>query len=138
MERLIAFRKPILALLLIAMALSLVFTAVPVQAAERTFKLTVVHAINGQKIGLAKELPVDIKVYKDGKLRTTITDLKFGEKVTIKKLPAGMYKFEVFHHGTTKIIASMTTSPVLLKGGTIVRVRAVLNYKKVPILKVVK
>jgi len=137
MKRLIDFRKPIMALLVIAMTLSLAFTslaftAAPALAAERTAKITFVHAINGVKINLSRELPVDIQIFRNGKLHHTIMDFKLHQRVTME-LPAGTYRFVVINHMTGKILATKTS---VIKGGAAARVRAELNAKKVPVLNV--
>lgn len=126
------FRKSVIAMVLIAMTLSLVFTVAPALAAEKTAKFTFVHAINGVKIHLSRELPVDIQIFRNGKLHHTIMDFKLHQRISME-LPAGTYKFVVLNHATGKMIASKT---VVVKGGAAVRVRAELNAKKVPTLNV--
>ena len=131
MKRLFGVRRSVVVLVLIAMILSLVFVVAPALAAERDAKVTFVHAVNGVKIHQTRELPVDIQIFKAGKLHHTLMSFKYHQRFSLE-LPAGSYKFMVLNHATGKTLASKTA---VIKGGATVRLRFMLDVKEVPFLQ---
>jgi len=95
----------------------------------------VVHGINGRSLGLSKELPVNIIVYKDGAVVAHINDFTFKERFSAT-LPAGEYKIEVFSQELGKIVPSMTLGPVSIPAGADLLIRAQLSADKTPVLVV--
>ena len=117
-------------------AMALALFAPAASADEHTFDLSVYHGINGQAIGLSKDLPVD--VYVNGEL--AIPDLEFKDKIEGIELPAGDYYIQVALAGTNTFIDSMSvgspSNPAAIPGGVDVSVHAKLSGGKTPILKV--
>ena len=109
-------RKLIVAGLMVALAFAFVFTITPAQADmhEDTFKLTVKHRLNGEKIGLDRELCVDVYVNN----AKTIPDFCFGDTFRAE-LPAGEYAVELFLAGTDTS-TGLTLGPVDIPGGVMV------------------
>lgn len=112
--------------LLLAVFMLFGATASSAFAAEKTppaddcknFYLLAAHGINGERLGLAEELPVD--VYVNGGYAFT-----FEFKDTVKAmLPAGEYTIDVKLAGTDSTVMSL--GPVDLEGCTKVRVVAKL------------
>lgn len=128
-------RNWIFGLLAAVMALALVFAAVPAKAADGTWNVSVYHGINGRALGLSKELPVNITVYKDGAVLAYINDFEFKERFNAT-LPAGEYKIEVFSQELGTIVPSMTLGPVMIGEGADLVIRAKLGAGKTPILMV--
>lgn len=116
------------------MLFTLAFAAAPAFANGDTFSVSVYHGINGKSLGLSKDLPVDVMVYKDGSLLATITDFTFKERFEAE-LPAGEYTIEVVSQEVGPL-PSMTIGPVELSEGLDLRIRAKLDSLKTPILKV--
>ena len=102
----------------------------PTAAASSNFNLEVSHLINGTKLGLDRDLPVD--VYVNGVL--TIPDFRFGEKVETS-LSAGWYKITVFLTDGTPL-PSMTVGPVQIPAGVDVSIKARLAADDTPYLQV--
>ena len=78
-----------------------------VAADEGNFDLTVKHRINGNPLGLERQLPVD--VYVDGGL--AIEDLMLSDKVKTQ-LPAGDYFIEVKLANTETVVLDLQTGEV--------------------------
>jgi len=102
----------------------------PTAAASSNFNLEVSHLINGTKLGLDRDLPVDVSV--NGVL--TIPDFRFGEKVETS-LSAGWYKITVFLTDGTPL-PSMTVGPVQIPAGVDVSIKARLAADDTPYLQV--
>jgi hypothetical protein len=130
-----ARRNWILGLLAAVMVFALAFAAFPAKAADGTWNVTVVHGINGRSLGLSKDLPVNITVYKDGSPLAYINDFKFKDRFTAA-LPAGEYKIEVFSQELGTIVPSMTLGPVSIPAGADLLIRAQLSGNKTPVLVV--
>jgi hypothetical protein len=105
------------------------FSAQPA-AASSNFNLEVTHMINGNDLGLDRQLPVD--VYINGSL--AIPGFTFGEKVETS-LSAGWYTITVFLTDGTPL-PSMTVGPVNIPAGVDVSVKARLNSMDIPYLQV--
>jgi hypothetical protein len=105
------------------------FSAQPA-AASSNFNLEVTHMINGNDLGLDRQLPVD--VYINGSL--AIPGFTFGEKVETS-LSAGWYTITVFLTDGTPL-PSMTVGPVNIPAGVDVSVKARLNSMDTPYLQV--
>lgn len=97
-----------------------------------TFNVKVKHGINGHDLGLSQELPVDVMVYKDGALLTTLR-LEYRETFNAE-LPSGEYLImvESLEAGP---LPSMTVGPVDVPAGVEVGFKAVLD-NGTPILQV--
>lgn len=119
-----------------ALALALVFSfaAQSVLAATGTFNVSVYHGINGRSLGLSKELPVDISIYKDGELLTVINDFTFKSRLNTD-LPAGEYLIMVSSDEAGPL-PSMTVGPVAIPAGAEVELHARLSAGKTPIIAV--
>jgi hypothetical protein len=128
-------RNWIFALLAAVMLFALVFAAAPAKASDGTWNVNVLHGINGRSLGLSKDLPVDITVYKDGAVLAYINDFTFGERFAAP-LPAGEYKIEVFSQELGTIVPSMTLGPVNIPAGADLLIRAQLSGGKTPVLVV--
>lgn len=128
-------RNWIFALLAAVMLFALTFTVAPVKAADGTWNVDVVHGINGRSLGLSKDLPVNITVYKDGSPLAFINDFTFKQRFSAA-LPAGEYKIEVFSTELGTIVPSMTLGPVMIPEGADLLIRAQLSADKTPVLVV--
>ena len=105
-------------------------------AEHETFDVSVYHGINGRSLGLSKDLPVDVYVYKDGALLTILDDFTFKSRVDIPGLMPGEYRIEVKSEELGIFLPSMTVGPVDIPGGVEVRMNAQLSEGKTPIIKV--
>jgi hypothetical protein len=105
------------------------FSAQPVKASS-DFNLEVTHLINGNKLGVDRELPVNVFV--NGQL--AIPNFRFGEKVETS-LSAGWYTIEVFLTDGTPL-PSMTVGPVNIPAGVDVSIKARLANDGTPYLQV--
>jgi hypothetical protein len=108
------------------------FAAPKAKAADGTFNISVYHGINGNALGLSKELPVLASVYKDGQLIATLP-LSFKDRFTAD-LPAGTYEIMVEAVGVGPV-PSMTVGPVEIPADVEVRLNAQLGAGGTPILK---
>jgi hypothetical protein len=115
----------ILAALLFATA----FSVPQASASSGEFNLDVAHLINGNQLGVDKDLPVN--VYVNNKL--AIPDFRFGEKISTS-LPAGTYTITVTLLDGTPL-PSMTVGPVSIPAEVDVNIKAVLE-DETPILRV--
>lgn len=118
------------------LAVTLGVGAQPALANEGTFDVSVYHGINGRSLGLSKELPVDVYIYKDGALLTMINDFSFKDRVDFNGLMAGEYKIEVKSEELGIYLPSMTVGPVDIPGDVVIRMNAQLGEGKTPIIKV--
>ena len=112
-----SFRNLSLLGLVAVLALSLALAVSPASAdnGNGEFKIKVKHAINGAALGLDRELPVNINVYKDGELLTTIEDFRFMD-ILETSLPAGNYYIQVtFPDGTP--VPGLELGPVDISAG---------------------
>jgi hypothetical protein len=128
--------KPRLHILAAALLLVLAFSLIggSVLASEGTFGVSVYHGINGRSLGLSKELPVDIAIYKDGSLLANIEGFTFKSKL-VTDLPAGEYLIMVTSQEAGPL-PSMTVGPVEIPEGVQVDLRARLSAEKTPIIDV--
>jgi hypothetical protein len=105
------------------------FSGAQPAAASSNFNLEVSHLINGNKLGVDQDLPVN--VYVNGTL--TIPNFRFGDKVETS-LAAGWYTITVFLTDGTPL-PSMTVGPVEIPAGVDVAIKARLA-NETPILQV--
>jgi len=92
------------------------------------FDVKVHHSINGQRLGLPSNLPVNVFI--NGAL--AIPDFRFGESASTN-LPAGNYTITVeLLDGTP--LPSMTLGPVDISAGSDLIINAKLDADKVPFL----
>jgi hypothetical protein len=105
------------------------------QASSDQFAVSVYHGINGRSLGLSKELPVDVEIWKDGALLATIPSFTFGTRIDTM-LPAGTYEIRVYavELGGAPL-PSMTVGPVALEAGMQVSLQAQLSGGKTPIIR---
>ena len=129
-------RNWIFTMLAAVMLFALAFAAAPAKAADGTWNVNVVHGINGRSLGLSKDLPVNITVYKDGAVLAYINDFTFGERFAAP-LPAGEYTIEVFSQELGTLVPSMTLGPVMIPADADLLIRAQLSGGKTPILNVI-
>ena len=124
--------RVLVALLLAVMLMS---TAAPAVLADgHMVDVTVMHRINGERLDLARELPVDVCIYEGGALLDSFT-FGFPDKVNAE-LPAGEYKFDVVFAGAgcdSDVI--MSAGPAALEAGMKVKAMAMLD-QGTPVLKV--
>jgi hypothetical protein len=132
MNKKISLRNIALFAVIASLALVAAFNA-PDAKADDTFAVSVYHGINGRALGLSKALPVDVDIYLDGALLTTL-QLEFGDRI-ITDLPAGEYLIEVTSQEAGPL-PSMTVGPVEIPAGVDVSIMAKLSGAKTPILKV--
>ena len=92
--------------------------------------MEVAHLINGNKLGVDRELPVNVFV--NGQL--AIPDFRFGDKVETS-LSAGWYTIEVYLTDGTPL-PSMTVGPVNIPAGVDVSIKARLANDSTPYLQV--
>lgn len=104
--------------------LALSLQTIQASAQTDTFNVAVKHAINGHELGLSQELPVDVMVYKDGALLTTLR-LEYKDVIRAE-LPAGEYTImvESLEAGP---LPSMTVGPVDVPAGVDVGFKAILD-----------
>jgi len=105
------------------------FSAQPAKASS-DFNLEVAHLINGSKLGVDRELPVNVFV--NGQL--AIPNFRFGDKVETS-LSSGWHKIEVFLTDGTPL-PSMTVGPVNIPAGVDVSIKARLANDGTPYLQV--
>jgi hypothetical protein len=129
MKKLLSPKNWIVIGILAALMFVTAFSAPPA-AASSNFNLDVAHLINGNKLGVDQDLPVN--VYVNGKL--TIPDFRFGESISTE-LPAGWYTITVFLTDGTPL-PSMTVGPVEIPAGVDVDIKARLSNDKTPFLQV--
>ena len=125
-------RFVIVATLLALLAGAFAFAAPNAKASDGTFNISVYHGINGNALGLSKELPVVATVYKDGAWLAAIP-LEFKDRFTAD-LPAGTYQIMVEAVGVGPV-PSMTVGPVTIPEGVDVRLNAQLGAGGTPIIK---
>ena len=111
-------RRTVMLAMVVALVVGLLAPAAI--AEEDTFNLTVRHRINGQPLGLDRDLPVD--VYANGSKAFTFEK---ADDVSLELL-AGDYWFEVKLEGTDTTVLSLGSSsdPVAIPGGVDVIVTA--------------
>jgi hypothetical protein len=129
MKKLLSLKNWTIIGVVAALILVTAFSAQPA-AASSNFNLEVTHMINGNDLGLDRQLPVD--VYINGSL--AIPGFTFGEKVETS-LSAGWYTITVFLTDGTPL-PSMTVGPVNIPAGVDVSVKARLNSMDIPYLQV--
>lgn len=105
-------------------------------AAGHEFNLSVYHGINGRSLGLSKDLPVDVYVYKDGGLLTVLEGFTFKSRVYVEGLEPGEYTIMVKSQELNAFLPSMTVGPRDIPGGVEVQMHAKLSEGKTPIIKV--
>ena len=128
-------RNWVLVALAAVMAFALVFAAVPARADSHTFDVSVYHGINGRSLGLSKELPVNVIIWKDGEVLGYINDLTFKERINAS-LPEGEYTIQVYSQELGAVVDSMTIGPVEIPAGANLVIRAKLGAGKAPVLMV--
>jgi hypothetical protein len=118
----------------IALVLLFSFSAQMAFASAGTFDVTVAHNINGRSLGLSKDLPVNITIEKDGAELVTISNFRFGDKLSTP-LPAGNYLITVVSQEAGPL-PSMTVGPVDIPEGVSLFLNARLSGGKTPIVSV--
>jgi hypothetical protein len=118
----------------IALVLLFSFSAQMALASTGSFDVSVAHNINGRSLGLSKELPVNITIYKDGAELAKINEFRFGDKLSTS-LPAGNYKITVEVVGVG-ILDSMQVGPVDIPEGADLFLNARLGAGKTPVVGV--
>lgn len=122
------------AAVVVALVLGIMAPAAMASTGSGTFDVSVYHGINGRSLGLSKELPVDITIYKDGYVLTVINDFTFKTRIDTQ-LPAGEYLIEVSSDEAGPL-PSMTVGPVDIPEGVEVRLHARLGEGKTPLIMV--
>lgn len=118
------------------MVLMTLFAVQPVAAASPgNFDLTVYHGIKGDELGLSRELPVNIWVYKDGYLFAKINDFTYRERINLE-LPAAEYEILIESVELGIVIDSMKVGPVDITEGANLAIRAQVDPGKIPVLAV--
>lgn len=127
MNKIFSSRNFVIASLVLALVFASAFF-VPQAKAAGNFNLTVKHLINGQDLGLDKELPVNVFV--NGAL--AIPDFRFGETVNTE-LPAGNYYITVqLTDGTP--LPSMDLGWIAIPADVDVTIKAMLDQFGTPYL----
>jgi len=129
MKKLLSPKNWIIAGILTALMFVTAFSGAQPAAASSDFNLEVSHLINGNKLGVDRDLPVN--VYINGAL--AIPNFRFGEKVETS-LAAGWYTITVFLTDGTPL-PSMTVGPVEIPAGVDVEIKARLA-NETPFLQV--
>ena len=130
MKKLLSPKAFALTGVLAALLLFGAFNAPSASANTGSFNLLVFHGINGNDLGLDKDLPVNVFV--NGGL--AVPGFEFGESVSTSLTP-GDYTFTVeLLDGTP--LPSMTVGPVRIPAGVDVDVKARLNDAGIPYLRV--
>ena len=128
--------------LFLAMVVLLLGALVPVVAADSgkssdgdgTFDVTVLHRINGKRLDLSKELPVNIEIWSDGELLTTLEGFEFRDSLRTE-LPEGEYEIRVFLVEAGGVeVESMRVGPVEIEEDSKVKLLAKLD-RGTPVIK---
>lgn len=127
------FTRIVLAVALMAVVFGGLGVNVAQAKSEDMFKITVVHGIDGKRLGLSRDLPVVASVYKDGAFLADIP-LSYKDRFTTF-LPAGVYTIKVTSLEAGPL-PSMTINSAAIPAGVDVRIRARLDTTKTPILAV--
>jgi hypothetical protein len=110
-------------------------TAPVVISQPTTQRVSVFHGIDGRRLGLSKEFPVNVWIMKGGVLFAKLNDITYQERIEAK-LPAGEYTILIESVELGAVIESMTTGPINFSEGDDLRIRANLGVRKIPILTV--
>ena len=130
MKKLLSPKNWIIIGILAALMFVTAFSGAQPAAASSDFNLEVTHLINGNRLGVDRDLPVN--VYVNGSL--AIPNFRFGDKIETS-LAAGWYTIEVFLTDGTPL-PSMTVGPVEIPAGVDVNIKALLSGNDTPYLKV--
>jgi hypothetical protein len=130
MKKLLSPKNWIVIGILVALLFATAFSAAQPAAASSNFNLDVTHLINGNKLGMDRDLPVNVFI--NGAL--AIPNFRFGEKVETS-LAAGWYTITVFLTDGTPL-PSMTVGPVEIPAGVDVSIKARLAADETPYLQV--
>jgi hypothetical protein len=106
------------------------FSAPDASAQNASFNLMVEHLINGNDLGLDKDLPVLVFINNN----LALDDFRFGESISTS-LPAGTYTINVALADGTPL-PSMDVGPVTIPAGVDVDIKAVLDFEDTPYLNV--
>jgi hypothetical protein len=104
-------------------------------AGHDTFDVSVYHGIDGRRLDLSKELPVDVYIFNNVGLIGLVTDVTYQERFEAS-LPAGEYTIQIWSRELQTFLPSMTVGPVDIPEGVDVRMNAQLGEGKTPIIKV--
>jgi hypothetical protein len=125
-----------LLIVVVALIVALGFAVQPAMADEHMFNVSVYHNIDGTRLGLSEDLPVDIYIYDGaGRLLSIIAGFTYKERIDTQ-LPAGVYEIRVYSHELDSFVPSMTVGPTEIPGGVDVRLQARLGVGKTPIIGV--
>ena len=130
MKKLLSPKNWIITGILAALVFVTAFAGTQPAAASSNFDLEVSHLINGNKLGVDRDLPVNVFV--NGAL--AIPNFRFGDTVETS-LAAGWYTITVFLTDGTPL-PSMTVGPVEIPAGADVAIKARLTSDKTPVLQV--
>jgi hypothetical protein len=118
----------------VVMVLAMLISAqVALAAGHGTFNASIYHGIDGRRIGLSEELPVNIWIMKDGVLFAKINDVTFRQRIDAE-LPAGNYEIMVESVELGAVIDSMSVGPVDISEDSDMRFRATLGKGLTPVL----
>jgi hypothetical protein len=104
-------------------------------AGHDTFNASIYHGIDGRRLGLSEELPVNIWIMKDGVLLAKINDVTYRQRIDAQ-LPAGNYEIMVESVELGAVIDSMSVGPVDIAEDSDLRFRATLGRGLTPVLYV--
>lgn len=104
-------------------------------AGHDTFDVSVYHGIDGQRLDLSRELPVDVYIFNKVGLIGLVSDFTYQERFEAT-LPAGEYTIQIWSRELQTFLPSMTVGPVDIPEGVEVRMNAQLGEGKTPLINV--
>jgi hypothetical protein len=104
-------------------------------AGHDTFDVSVYHGIDGQRLGLSRELPVDVYIFNNVGLIGLVSGFTYQERFEAT-LPAGEYTIQIWSQELQTFLPSMTVGPVDIPEGVEVRMNAQLGEGKTPVINV--
>jgi hypothetical protein len=108
--------------------------AQPALAKEATFNLSLYHGINGKRIGLSEDLPVDVYIYRDGFIYAYVLSFTYMDRYDAQ-FPPGRYLIKFYSQELGKFVDSMTVGPVDISEGAEFRMNAQLGVGEEPVVK---
>lgn len=104
-------------------------------AGHDTLNVSVYHGIDGTRLDLSKDLPVDVYIFNNVGLIGLVSDFTYQERFEAT-LPAGEYTIQIWSRELQTFLPSMTVGPVDLPAGVEVRMNAQLGEGKTPLINV--